>query len=81
MRIIGKEMEIDVEIETDRQRIRPESSEVERLIADNSKAKRLTGWEPKYAVLAGFQKGISETISWMKKPENLNVYKPDRYNI
>ena len=81
VRIIGNAMSIDVDIETDRQRIRPESSEVQRLVADNSKAKRLTRWKPEYTGTDGFRKGIRETVTWMKKPENINVYKPDRYNI
>ena len=81
VRAIGKEMAIDVAIETDPQRIRPETSEVERLVADNSKAKRLTRWKPEYSRAAGFEKGIRETITWMNKPENINVYKHDRYNI
>ena len=81
VRAIGEAMMIDVDIETDRQRVRPESSEVERLMADNSKAKRLTGWKPEYMGMEGFQRGIAETVTWMNKPENYNVYKPDRYNI
>lgn len=59
----------------DEQRIRPEKSEVNRLLGANEKIKRLTKWEPKYT----FEQGIRETISWMR--QNINVYKSDIYNI
>lgn len=59
----------------DEQRLRPENSEVNRLLGDNTKIMRLTNWKPKYT----FAEGITETIGWMK--ENLNVYKTDIYNL
>lgn len=59
----------------DEQRLRPENSEVNRLLGDNSKIKRLTNWEPQYT----FAEGIAETIEWMKN--NLNAYKTDIYNL
>lgn len=61
----------------DEQRIRPEKSEVNRLLGANEKIKRLTNWSPKYT----FEQGIAETIEWFKKPENLAKYKADIYNI
>ncbi|WP_326511603.1 NAD-dependent 4,6-dehydratase LegB [Clostridium intestinale] len=61
----------------DEQRIRPEKSEVNRLLGSNEKIKRLTNWSPKYT----FEQGIAETIEWFKKPENLAKYKADIYNI
>ncbi len=64
-----------VEIVQDGQRIRPKNSEVERLLCDASKAKRLTGWEPKYSL----EEGLRLTIEWIK--ENLDSYKPDLYNV
>jgi NAD dependent epimerase/dehydratase len=81
VRAIGHVMNIVVKIETDQQRVRPQASEVERLVAANSKVKQLTGWEPEYNGLEGFQKGLMETVNWMKKPGNFNAYKPDRYHI
>ena len=68
-------MGIDVKVICDEQRIRPEKSEVNRLWADNTKIKKLTGWEPKYPLYDG----LMETISWMK--ENYRYYKNDIYNI
>ena len=63
------------EIVCDEERLRPEKSEVNRLLGCNEKIKRLTGWMPKYTL----QQGIEETISWMR--ENMKAYKTDIYNI
>lgn len=59
----------------DEQRLRPDKSEVNRLLGSNDKIKRLTDWKQQYS----FQRGISETISWMKN--NMDCYKTDVYNI
>lgn len=59
----------------DEQRLRPEKSEVNRLLGSNEKIKRLTNWTPSYT----FSQGISETIAWMKA--NLASYKVDIYNV
>lgn len=80
-RMIADIMEIDLEIETDDVRVRPEKSEVERLWADNSKAKTLLGWEPKYGGKEGFKQGLKETIEWFTDEKNLSQYKADVYNI
>lgn len=70
-----------VAIETEQERLRPEKSEVERLWADNGKAKALLGWEPRYAGREGLKRGLAETVDWFTKGENLMQYKADRYNI
>jgi len=75
--IMGK----DITITTDSQRLRPQKSEVERLWADNSKMKRLTGWEPAYGGREGLRRGLAETVEWFSDPENLKGYKADIYNI
>jgi NAD dependent epimerase/dehydratase len=80
-RLIGELMGFGCEIVRDEQRVRPDGSEVERLLADNGKARRLAGWEPEYAGLAGFERGLTKTISWFRNPENLKYYKADLYNI
>jgi nucleoside-diphosphate-sugar epimerase len=53
--------------------MRPEKSEVNRLIADNTKARELTGWEPGYTLDAG----LSETIAWIKN--NPGRFNPTQY--
>ena len=75
--VMGKK----VEIETDEIRLRPEKSEVERLWADNQKAKEMLGWEPSYGGIDGFKRGLKETVDWFTNPENLSRYKADVYNI
>lgn len=59
------------------ERLRPEKSEVERLLGSNEKLSRLTGWKPKYS----FDKGLKETIQWFSDQNNLSKYKPDIYNL
>ncbi|MEK5323156.1 NAD-dependent 4,6-dehydratase LegB [Aeribacillus sp. FSL M8-0254] len=80
-KLIAEVMGVDIEIETDDVRIRPEKSEVERLWADNSKAKTLLSWEPKYGGKEGFKRGLKETIEWFTDERNLSQYKADVYNI
>ncbi|PIZ32853.1 MAG: NAD-dependent dehydratase, partial [Armatimonadetes bacterium CG_4_10_14_0_8_um_filter_66_14] len=55
-------MEREIEIVSDDQRQRPAKSEVERLIADNSKAKRLLAWEPQ----VGLDEGVRRTVRWIE---------------
>lgn len=81
VKLIAETMNVEVEIETDEIRLRPEKSEVNRLWADNSKAKNLINWEPLYGKRDGFQKGLKETIAWFTAEENLKRYKADVYNI
>jgi NAD dependent epimerase/dehydratase len=78
---IAEVMGTQIEIVTDDQRLRPHGSEVERLWADNNKAKMLLGWEPTYGNLDGFRRGLIETAKWFTDPVNLAKYKWDRYNI
>jgi len=70
-RLLGKQ----VHIITDERRRRPEKSEVERLLADNSKAKRLLGWEPRVSL----EEGLIRTIDWMR--EHRRRYRLDIHSI
>ena len=79
--LIAKVMGANIEIESDEARLRPDKSEVERLWADNSKAKNLTGWEPLYAGKDGLKRGLAETVEWFINSENLKKYKADIYNV
>ncbi len=78
---IAEEMGVNIEILSDDQRLRPEKSEVERLWADNEKAKKLLGWQPVYGGLDGFKRGLKETTDWFINSGNLLAYKSDRYNF
>lgn len=79
--LIAEVMGSNIEVTTEQTRLRPEKSEVERLWADNSKAKKMMGWEPLYAGKEGFKRGVSETAEWFRDPENIKSYKTDIYNI
>lgn len=81
VKVIADLMGRDVEITTDAARLRPAASEVERLWADNAKAKRLCSWVPEYAGQEGFRRGMRETIDWFVEPANLAHYKAGVYNI
>ena len=70
VRLIARIMNADVEIVTEQERIRPEKSEVQRLCADTSKAKRLFGWNPEFGGKDGFYRGLSLTAQWFQKAEN-----------
>ena len=61
----------------DEERVRPEKSEVERLLGSNEKIKSLTGWEPSYSL----DDGLAETIQWFSDKSNLLRYKADIYNL
>ncbi|MFH1319309.1 MAG: NAD-dependent 4,6-dehydratase LegB [Bacteroidota bacterium] len=76
-KIIRELMNSNAEFVVDKQRIRPEKSEVSRLVCDNSKIKHLTGFEPEYTL----KQGLIETINWFGNPKNITKYKPDIYNV
>ena len=75
--LIAKLMKVELTIKSSEERIRPESSEVKRLFCDNGKLLKHTSWKPNYTL----EQGIGEVIEWMKKPENLNYFKSDKYNV
>lgn len=66
---------IKSELFNDDIRIRPEKSEVNKLLSDNSKLKKYTNWNQNYS----FEDGLIKTIEWIKN--NLNLYKDDIYNV
>ena len=74
--IIGKK----IEIITDQQRVRPQESEVNRLLSDNSLAKKLLGWSPKYYGKEGFTLALQRSIEWFSIPKNRKNYKTNIYN-
>ena len=80
-KLIAEVMSAEIEILNDKDRLRPEKSEVDRLWADNSKALKMLDWKPCYADEAGFRKGLIETVKWFSDKENLIRYKSDIYNI
>lgn len=65
----------EAKIICDDQRVRPENSEVERLLGSNEKILRLTNWKPEYTL----EEGLKETIEFLRN--NLDKYKVDIYNL
>lgn len=78
---IAQAMGVDIEVVQDNTRLRPQSSEVERLFAGTSKAEKIFGWMPEFGGRQGFLRGLAETAKWYRDPGNLVDYKADRYNI
>ncbi len=70
-------MNSDAIILEDKKRLRPKDSEVERLLGDNQKIKKLTHWKPKFDL----DTGLKETINWLKDSKNMKLYKTDIYNV
>ena len=79
--LIADRMKVAIKIDSNEERHRPKNSEVERLWADNTKAKALFGWQPIYSGHDGFKRGLTETIDWFSKPSNLHSYKSGIYNL
>lgn len=69
--IVGRKIEVAVEED----RIRPQGSEVERLVCDNRLARELAGWSPRYTL----EEGLRDTVNWFK--ENLHLYRPAEYHV
>jgi dTDP-glucose 4,6-dehydratase len=78
-KLIADIMGVNVEIEVEPQRLRPKNSEVERLLADASKAKRLTGWTPTFGGRDGLRRGLEITSQWFRDPANLARYRTGDY--
>jgi len=72
-KLIAEAMNADVRIDTDEARLRPETSEVERLVADASRLQALTGWTPEYRGPEGLRRGIAQTVEWFSAPANLSA--------
>lgn len=75
--LVREIMKSDVEFVLDKQRLRPENSEVTRLWCDNTKLRTLTGFAPKLAI----RQGLELTVDWFTRPGNLAKYKTDIYNL
>ncbi|MCK4822742.1 GDP-mannose 4,6-dehydratase, partial [bacterium] len=77
VKLIAELMETEIDIEIDKERLRPNKSEVERLWADNSKLERLTGFKP----TVNIRDGLKKAIDWFSESENIKQYKANIYNV
>src|SRR5690606_11603077 len=75
--LIARIMNADVTFSEDKARLRPKKSEVFRLLGDNTKITKLTGFTPQYSL----EEGLRETITWFLNQENLKKYKAHIYNV
>jgi len=64
-----------VEIHIDTERLRPQKSEVQRLLSNNSLARERLGWTPQVSL----REGLSQTIEWISA--HLHYYQSERYQI
>lgn len=79
--LIAEVMGVDAVAVEEGGRLRPAKSEVERLYSDNSKARELLGWEPRYRGVEGFREGLAATAAWFTDPANLARYRTDAYTV
>ena len=78
---IAELMGVELQLERDQERERPEKSEVNRLLSNNQLAREVLQWEPTYAGLGGLQAGLRQTIEWFRDHENLARYKVGAYTL
>ena len=81
VKIIADILNVKVKIEFSSERIRPKNSEVDRLLASNSKAKSMLDWTPEHDGIIGLKKGLTKTIRWFQNKKNMSFYKDDGYKI
>lgn len=77
LELIRELMGSDIDFVTDKNRLRPDSSEVMRLVCNNSKILRTTSYQPQ----VGIREGLQRTINWLTEPQNLKRYRADHYQI
>ncbi len=72
---VGKIVGHELIVEGDEQRMRPEKSEVSRLLSDSTKAYRLAGWRPEVSM----EDGLRRTVEWIR--EHIDLYRPREYAV
>jgi dTDP-glucose 4,6-dehydratase len=73
--IVGRLVGRELTVQTDPQRIRPAASEVQRLVSDNSRCRRLCGWRP----IVSMEEGLESTVAWMAT--QLGRYRTAEYAV
>lgn len=76
-RLIARLSGADVEVVQDQERLRPEKSEVRRLLCNASKLHTAAGWMPAVPL----EDGLARAIDWFRNPDNLRRYKAEIYNV
>ena len=75
VQLIAELLQVEVEIDSVEERVRPEKSEVERLLCNNTKLMENTRWKPEFDL----KQGLTKTIEWLKN--HLEMYKYEIYNV
>jgi len=75
VQLIARLLNKPIQLECAAERLRPEASEVERLVADNTLARKVLGWEPKITL----EEGLQRTIDWTL--QHLERYRPGVYSL
>ena len=81
VKLIADIMQVNIKVVSDEKRLRPELSEVNRLIGDNTLLKNLTDWSPSYSGRDGLIKGLTKTINWFSDSKNLVNYPSNKYLV
>ncbi len=79
--LIAEIMDAQIEIAWSDARMRPEKSEVDRLLACNKKARRLLDWRPRLEGREGLRAGLEKTTAWFRQPQNLARYRVGTYTL
>lgn len=80
VRKISKIIGYRIDIKKDFKRVRPKKSEVNRLFANNKKAKKILNWSPKLSKKSDFENSLKKTVEWFSNEENINQYKINIFN-
>jgi NAD dependent epimerase/dehydratase len=77
VKLIAEIMGASIRVVCEQERLRPEKSEVQRLLCDNSKLRKASTFVPQIPL----REGLELTVRWFTQPENLRRYKGDLYNV
>lgn len=75
--LIASRMGRPLELAHEEERMRPDASEVMRLVSDSSRLRELTGWAPEQTL----ESGLDRTIAWFTEPDNLARYRPETFTL
>ena len=74
VQLVGEITGKPLQVLTEQVRLRPENSEVDRLLCDSTKARTLLGWQPRLAGREGLKAGLTESLQWFADPDNRKHY-------
>lgn len=77
VRIIGECLGVEPLVEQEDERLRPDDSEVMRLVSDAAALREATGWAPRVTLADG----LAQTVAWFSDSTNLARYRTDRFVV